>query len=129
MWNIIWLSSLFIMIFSIIAIFLNIATNIPTLGIPNIVYIPLAYFSVLLDVFGHYFIFKYFNNTIEKFLNDLIENPQYPENLVNEIKAVYNDSYDHPENIYHLKRYLLFGLISSILGITYVSWSDFVNFL
>jgi len=120
MWNIIWISSFLLLVFFIIGIISNLTPKIPTIGIPNLVYIPLAYFSVLLDVFGYYFIFKYFNDTTENFLKDLKENPQQHKNLTDKVNAVYNDSCEHPENIYQLKRYLLFGLVSSLLVITFL---------
>ena len=129
MWNITWFSSLFILVFSILGMISNLAPKVPSIGISNLVFIPLAYFSVLLDVLGYYFIFKYFVNTTENFLKDLKENPQQHENLIDEVNAVYTDSLPHPENIYHLKRYLLFGLVSSLLVITFLSLGDIINYL
>ncbi len=126
-WNITWFSSLFILVFSILGIFSNLAPKIPSFGISNLVLIPLAYFSVLLDVLGYYFIFKYFIDTTENFLKDFKENPQHHENLIDKVNAVYHDSYNHPESIYHLNRYLLFGLLTSLLVITFFSLDEIIN--
>jgi hypothetical protein len=126
-WNISWLSSFFILVFSLLGIISNLIPKIPSFYIPNLVLIPLAYFSVLLDVLGYYFIFKYFIDSTENFLKDLKENPQHHENLIDEVNTVYSDSCDHPENIYHLKRYLLFGLVTSLLVITFFSLSAIIN--
>ena len=127
MWHIAWFSSFFILIFSTLGLISNYSPTMPSFGIQNLVFILLAYFSVLLDVLGYYFIFKYFIDTTQNFLKDLKENPQRHENLIDKVNAVYSDSFDHPENFYHLKRYLLFGLVSSMLAITLLSWMEIIN--
>ena len=126
-WNITWISSFFILIFSILGMISNYAPKIPSIGISNLVLIPLVSFSVLLDILGYYFIFKYFIDTTENFLKDLKENPQHHENLIDEVNAVYQDSCDHPESIYHLKRYLFFGLVTSLLVITFFSLNEIIT--
>jgi len=126
-WNIIWLSSFFILVFSILGMISNFAPKMTSFGISNLVLIPLVSFSVLLDILGYYFIFKYFIDTTENFLKDLKETPRHHENLIDEVNAVYQDSCNHPESIYHLKRNLLFDLITSFLVIIFFSLSEIIN--
>ena len=116
-WNIIRISSFFIILFSFLAMG-TYPPPIPNFGISKLVLIVLIYLSLLIHSFGFYYIHKYFEDTTENFLKDLKENPEYNKNILNEVYAVYFDSFAHPENIYNLKNRFLIGLIIKMLSIT-----------
>jgi len=89
---------------------------ISDLGIPRFIFFVLLLLSDLLYNIGFYFIFKYFEDTTENFLKEM---PQYHEKSLNEVYALFYDSFDHPENISNLKKYILLILLVKIVGFTF----------
>jgi hypothetical protein len=116
-WQIIRLCGFIIPILCILAMF-SYPDPILDFEIPKILLIVLVYIVSLSNNISFYFIFKYFEDTIENFLKDLKENPQNHEDVLNKVYAVYNDSFAHPESFPNLKKYFITKLIGSIVMFT-----------
>ena len=65
--------------------------------------------------FYNYYYIKYFRDTTENFLKDLKENRDYNEDIKRKVLNLYNDSFEHPENIYNSKRYYILQMTYTIL--------------
>ena len=117
-WTIIRISSIIVGFFSVLGLISF--PGISDLGIPKIFYFVLIYLVFLFYKFSFYFIFKYFEDTTQNFLEDLKKNPQDHKNVLNEVYALYYDSFAHPESISNLKSYFLYTLIFGLILITFL---------